>query len=270
MKRLLFLILLFAAFAAHSAENTITVEADGVSVMGDSDTMNETAMRALNDARRNALETACGIFIKSRTLVQNSQLAEDLIYASVKGRILKYDIISQGFAHGSSSEYTVRIKAVVEPYQPEKTDGFAVDLAMSRSQVKQGEVVSISYRVTEDAYVYLFSIAADGSVTLLLPNSVQRNNFAQKGKTYVYPDNECRIVLTAQFLPGFKGKSAEEKIKIIATKKKDDLLTLGFQEGMFITYSASSTGMISDLVRRLNRLDPSDWADNTVTYTIVR
>ncbi|WP_415238185.1 DUF4384 domain-containing protein [Seleniivibrio woodruffii] len=268
MKTILIALLLLISVGAFAAEPPITVEAEGTSVMGDADTIKETYTRALNDAQRNALETATGIFIKTRSLVLNSQLAEDLIYTAVKGRIIKYDILSKGFAAGTDREYVVKIKAVVEPYHPERTGGFSVDLALSKSELKAGDIISISYKVTEDAYVYLFSIAADGSVTLLLPNSVQRNNFAEKGKTYVYPDKDSKIVLTAQLLPGFKGKFAEERVKIIASKRKDDLLTLGFQEGMFITYDASSTGMMNDLVRRLNRLDPSEWTDSTVTYKI--
>ncbi|MEW6162678.1 MAG: hypothetical protein AB1606_05145 [Nitrospirota bacterium] len=70
------------------------------------------------------------------------------------------------------------------------------------------------------------------------------------------------------FLPDFKGKVAEERIKIIATKKKEELVPLGFQEGMFKVYDSKSTGMISDLVKRLNQLEPTDWAEATVVYRL--
>ncbi len=72
------------------------------------------------------------------------------------------------------------------------------------------------------------------------------------------------------FLPDFKGKVAEERIKIIATRKKEDIVPLGFQEGMFNVYDSKSTGMISDLVKRLNQLEPADWAEATAVYTIER
>jgi hypothetical protein len=72
------------------------------------------------------------------------------------------------------------------------------------------------------------------------------------------------------FLPGFKGKVAQERIKIIATKKREELLPLGFQEGIFKVYDASSTGMISDLVKRLNQIEPSEWAEAQVLYRIER
>ena len=72
------------------------------------------------------------------------------------------------------------------------------------------------------------------------------------------------------FLPDFKGKSAEERIKIIVTNKKEELISLGFQEGAFKVYDAKSTGMISDLVKKLNQLEPADWAEATVGYRIER
>lgn len=56
-------------------------------------------------------------------------------------------------------------------------------------------------------------------------------------------------------LPNFKGKLAEEKIKLIATREKQELLHLGFREGIFQMYDAASTGMINDLVSRLNQID---------------
>lgn len=63
---------------------------------------------------------------------------------------------------------------------------------------------------------------------------------------------------------------ASRKVKIIATRKKEDIISLGFREGMVEVYDAGSTGMISDLVRRLNQLDPADWAEATAGYQIKR
>lgn len=39
---------------------------------------------------------------------------------------------------------------------------------------------------------------------------------------------------------------------------------------MFASYDASSTGMINDLVRRLNQLDPADWTESMAAYRIPR
>ena len=72
------------------------------------------------------------------------------------------------------------------------------------------------------------------------------------------------------FLPGYKEKFAEERIKIIATKNEEAIVPLGFQEGMVKVYDAKSTGLVSELVKRLSQLEPSDWAEASAVYKIVK
>jgi hypothetical protein len=44
----------------------------------------------------------------------------------------------------------------------------------------------------------------------------------------------------------------------------------GRTERMFKVYDATSTGTISDLVKKLNQLEPADWTEATAVYRIVR
>ncbi len=103
-----------------------------------------------------------------------------------------------------------------------------------------------------------------------MPNSTSKDNRLLLSKAYVFPPAGCPVRLQAMFLPGFKGRVAEERIKVIATKREEAIVPLGFQEGMFKVYDATSTGMISDLVKKLNQLEPTDWTEATVVYRIVR
>ncbi|MEI6610474.1 MAG: DUF4384 domain-containing protein, partial [Deltaproteobacteria bacterium] len=130
--------------------------------------------------------------------------------------------------------------------------------------------VKIFYSVSKDAYVYIFSVAADGSVTLLLPNANMPDNFTRAGKSHQFPQANSPIQLKAMFLPNSKEASAEERIKLVATRNKEDLLPLGFKEGIFQVYDEKSTGMISDLVRRLNQIELTDWAEATAVYHLKR
>jgi hypothetical protein len=57
---------------------------------------------------------------------------------------------------------------------------------------------------------------------------------------------------------------------IIATRQKEELLSIGFKEGIFQVYDAKSTGMISDLVRRLNQIELTDWTETTAVYHLKR
>ncbi len=270
---LIVVVALSLAMLAHAAEVPLWIVAEGESYQGDADTLKEVRDRAKRDAETRAIENAVGTFIKSHTLVSNHQIAEDLVYAAVRGKITKEEIISSGWDAANRNLYRVKIKALVAPIHREKGnengESLEAKISLSRADLREGDEVQIYYQVNRDSYVYLFSIAADGSVTLLLPNSKTADHFVQGGTVHQFP-SDTGIRLRAMLLPGTDKGEAEEKIKVIATRQKDDLLPLGFREGTFQVYDARSTGMISDLVRRLNQMEPTDWTEATAVYTIRR
>lgn len=266
---LIFLLLAFP-FVSFATDNPVWVEADGEAVMGEIETQKEVKERATIDAQNKAVQKAVGVFIRSHTLVSNAQLAEDLVYAAVRGKIEKVNVIKEGWDEKDRNLYRVKLKALVKPVYPEKGEGIELKASLSKTVLKEGDEVKVFFQSNADCYVYIFSVAADGSVTLLLPNSINKDNFIFGSKAYTFPTPESKIHLKAMFLPDFKGKIAEERIKIIVTNKKEELIPLGFQEGAFKVYDAKSTGMISDLVKRLNQLEPADWTEATAVYRIER
>jgi hypothetical protein len=258
------------ALPAFAADVPVWVEATGEAAMGEVDTPKEVKERAKRDAQSKAVEKAVGVFLKAHTLVSNYQVADDLIYASVRGVADKVDVLHEGWDEKDRNLYRVSMKALVKPVYPERGEGLSLKASLSKTDLKEGEEVNIFYQTNADAYIYLFSVAADGSVTLLFPNKLYQDNFIHSGKAYEFPPEACPIHLQAQFLPDFKKPVAEEKVKIIATKQKEEIISLGFREGMFKAYDARSTGMISELVRRLNQLDPASWTESTLVYRIIR
>lgn len=271
MKKFFIIILLILPVWAHASETpAIWFEAQGSAAAGEAESGVEAKARAKDDAKRNALEQAVGTFIKSHSVVANYQLAEDLTYASVRGKIEKVEVLKEWRDELDKDIYRVRLRALIMPVFPEKGEGLSVKLSLSKTVLSEGDEVRIFYQADKESYVYLFVIAADGSVTLLFPNSLNQDNLVKPGTAYQFPASESKISLKAVFLPGFKGDSAEETVKVIATREKEDIISLGFQEGMFKVYDAKSTGMISDLVRRLNALEPSEWTQGAVVYTIKR
>lgn len=271
MKKLLLIISFLLVPFLAAAETPLWILADGESYQGEMDTLKEVKERAKRDAETRAVEKAVGTFIKSHTLVSNSQIADDLIYSAVRGKIAKEEIVASGWDATDRNLYRVTIRALVEPVYPEKgKDLLSARLYLSKTELKEGDDVEILYQVNRDCYVYIFSIAADGSVTLLLPNSTFPDNFARAEAPYRFPPPGNSLHLKAMFLPDYKGAVAEERIKIIAIRQKEELLSLGYREGCFQVYDAKSTGMISDLVKRLNQLEPSDWTEATTVYTLKR
>ncbi len=250
---------------AQAAEHLIWMESEGEAYQGEVETPKEVRERARRDAQNKAVEKAVGVFIRSHTLVSNSQLAEDLIYASARGKIEKVEVIQEGWDEKDRNLFRVKLKALIRPVFPEKGEGLSLKASLSKSHLKEGEEVKIFYQANRECYIYLFSVAVDGSVTLLLPNKGSPDHRIQAGSAQVFPFDE-RIKLQARLLPGYR--KAEERIKIIATRKKEDLIPLGFQEGYFKVYDAKSTGMISDLVKRLNQLEPTDWTEANLVYQL--
>jgi len=270
MKKLFFIIVFLLIPIVAYADKPVWVTADGTSYQSEMDTLKEVKDRAKRDAESKAIEKAVGTFIRSHTLVSNYQIADDLIYAAVRGKITKEEIIASDWDAKDRNLYRIKIKALIEPVYPEKGEGLSAKLSLSETDLKEGDEINIFYQVSEDSYVYIFSIAADGSVTLLLPNSNMPDNFTRAGMAYQFPPANSPIHLKAMFLPNHREASAEEKIKIIATRKKEELLSIGFKEGIFQVYDAKSTGMISDLVRRLNQIELTDWTEGIAVYNLKR
>lgn len=270
MKTILFIMAFLLIPVAAAADKPLWIMAEGTSYQAEMDTLKEVKDRAKRDAESKAIENAVGTFIRSHTLVSNSQIAEDLIYAAVRGKIAKEVIIASDWDAKERNLYRIKIKALVEPVYPEKGEGLSAKLSLSKTDLKEGDEVKIFYQVSGDSYVYIFSIAADGSVTLLLPNSNMPDNFTRAGRAYQFPPADGPIHLKAMFLPDYREASAEERIKIIATRQKQELLSIGFREGIFEVYDAKSTGMISDLVRRLNQIELADWTESTAVYNLKR
>jgi len=271
MKRLFAIIfLIILPVCSFASEKPVWVEATGEAYLGEIDTPKEVKGRARRDAQKNALEKAVGVFIKSHTLVSNNQLAEDLIYATVRGQIEKVEILHEEWDRKERTIYRATIRALIKPVYPDKGEGLFLKAYLSKTELKEGEEVKIFYEASSDCYIYVFSVATDGSVTLLLPNSAHKENFIRANTVNQFPASGSAIHLKAMFLPGYKGIVAEERIKLIATKEKEEILSLGFHEGMFKVYDSRSTGMISDLVKRLNRIDPAKWTEATAVYTLSR
>lgn len=252
---------------SSASEKPVWVEAEGEAILGEMDTPKEVIERSRKDALSKAVEKATGIFLKSHTLVSNSQVSEDLVFASVKGEVIKSNIIARDWDSKDRNVYRTSIRALVKPVYPERGEGLSAKLFLSKAKVKEGENVKIFYSANTDCHVYIFCVAADGSVTLLFPNAEVRDNKAAANRAYEFPPPQSSISLKAMLLPQSR-IPAEEKIKIIATRSKQDLIPLGFQEGTFQVYTAQSTGMIGDLVRKLNHLEPNEWTEATAVYTI--
>jgi hypothetical protein len=246
----------------------VWIEAQGEAAGSEYDPPKEVMERARNEARRKAVEQAVGAFVRSQALVANNELAEEFTYARVRGRIDKVQILREERDRNDPNLYRCWLKALVQPVYPQEGEGISIKLDLSKTSLQQGEEVKILYQTNVDCYIHIFAIGADNSVTLLFPNSLAKDNFIRGNSGQVFPPDAFPVKLRAQALPGKQGERAREKVKIIATRQKEILLERGFAEGLFTTYDARSTGLVGDLARKLNQLEPADWGEAVAVYTI--
>jgi phosphoenolpyruvate-protein kinase (PTS system EI component) len=141
VKKFLISILMVTALSVYASESPkpVEVEADGEAYMSEIDTPKEVIERAKREAEKKAIEKAIGVFIRSHTLVSNSQLAEDLVYATVRGRIQKSEVIKEGWDEKDRNLYKVKLKALVEPLYPERGEGLSLKLSLSKSELKEAD-----------------------------------------------------------------------------------------------------------------------------------
>lgn len=133
------------ALPVFASENPVWVESDGEAVLGEIETQKEVKERAKIDVQNKAVEKAVGVFIRSHTIVSNSQLAEDLVYAAVRGKIEKVNIIKEGWDEKDRNLYRVKLKALIKPVYPEKGEGISLKLSLSKTILKEGNEVKIFF-----------------------------------------------------------------------------------------------------------------------------
>lgn len=264
--RWLILVMLLCCYQSpvSAATDALSVEAVGEAAGSDLESPREVCGRAKAEAQRSAIEQAVGSFVRSHTIVSNSQLADDLILAQVRGRIESLEVLQE---ERTSVGCRVRIKALIRPEYPNGKDAIQIKAAMARSELREGDEVSVQYQINRDGYIYIFVIAADSSVTQLLPNAMVRENRLRAGELQQFPPQNSGIRLRAQLQQASKKSGAAERLKIIVTRQPELILERGFQEG-FAVYDAKSTALISDLLKRLAQLEPADWGEVTLEYRI--
>jgi hypothetical protein len=96
------------AIARTAPPDTRAVTASGEApIEGSAETAKQ---QAVNQALRNAVEQAVGVFVNSTTKVQNFQVLEDSIYTKASGFVSGYDVIDEKQTGGT---YVVKVRATV-------------------------------------------------------------------------------------------------------------------------------------------------------------
>lgn len=108
---LLVMLMIAAATPACAKPVCVETEGEGALVRGD---LPSAKMEALSRAKWSAVEQVAGVELKSRTLVADSALLEDLISSQARGVVTSLQVINE---QQGSETVRVRVRACVEPSQ---------------------------------------------------------------------------------------------------------------------------------------------------------
>ena len=130
-----------------------------------------------------------------------------------------------------------------------------------------GDAIRISVRPASDAYVYLFSIAADGEVVQVLPNRFDAaggDNFVRANTTRTFPPSGARYAFNVAPPNGLA------KVIAVASRRQLDVSALaGFRsEQDFATSSIGEDAFARALRIIVTPVPAADWVSATALYYV--
>ena len=130
-----------------------------------------------------------------------------------------------------------------------------------------GESVRIGVTPAEDAYIYLFDVRPNGSVTQILPNQVDpesENNFVRAGTTRYFPPRGAGYEYVINPPRGLS------KVIAVAAKQRLDTRQLAqFRQGeQFATSDIGQEGFADRFSIVVRPIEQGDWVTDTALYYV--
>jgi hypothetical protein len=152
--------------------------------------------------------------------------------------------------------------------------GFEIDVWLDKDPsgrdapaYRVGEALQISVRPSVDAYVYLFSLAADGEVVQVLPNRYDAdgsNNFVRGGTVRTFPPSGARYTFNVAPPQGLA------KVMAVASLRPLDVSTLATfrSERDFATSNIGEEAFARALRIIVTPIPSGDWVSATALYYV--
>jgi Domain of unknown function (DUF4384) len=167
--------------------------------------------------------------------------------------------LSNAFATPQISPQSI----IVNPVQASLSVNVSVDRAGSNPVYNIGDGIKVNVRVSDDAYVYLFSVHADGQIDQILPNRLSGGSqFLRAGESRSFPPAGGAYTLSVD------GPSGQDKVLAVASKRQLDTSEIASFRGNQPFATSSIQGQ-DNLARALSivvqPVPASDWVTD-VTY----
>ncbi len=239
-------------------------------------TPEEGQRQALQKARAQAVEQVCGVRLQAEAFVHNNTLQDDFIHSVSYGQvvseeILKWEaeVIQDSPKTPPAFAYRVNIKAAVAKINDDPDPFFKVNLKLNKSVFHSGDEMIATISATKPCYINVLNFSADGSVILLFPNHLRKDNHIETDRKYEIPtpaDRKGVLKLQVSTLPG----DAEnvEHIKVLATHEPLHLLEGFDARGQYSVMETTRFAAV-EVARLVASIPMKSRAETTVAYKVV-
>jgi hypothetical protein len=268
-------LLLLAVFFCGLASAATTVTTSGEVYLANI-TPEEAQNLALQRARHEAVSQVCGVQIQAETLTRNFVLQGDFIHSVSYGRIvaeevLLWEIDVEQSAPNKPPEmmYRVTLRSEVQEEKGDPDPFYKVKVWLNKQVFETGEEMIINVSSTKEGYITVLNFSADGTVTLLYPNKLRRNNKIEPNKEYQIPAKEDRgnlMTFQVSTLPDHKRDT--ESIKVISTRGPINLFSEVKAHGNYGVMDSTKFA-VTEIAKLMASIPPRQRAEDTVIYQII-
>jgi len=249
--------------------------------VGEGDTKESLRQRAKEQAEREIIERYCGSVITSTTQVADSQVVADSILQASRGVITDLEALDGG--HYESREdkdqpgrpvdfYKLTVRATAARMAGTDDPNFKLQAVMNKAEYSDGETGQLTVTLGEPAYLYIFNVGSDSSISILFPNRIFKDNYVAPG-VFHYPSPEQQgqgVNLRFAAAEGQVSQHLREYMEILATKIPLDLSQSKIREAINRPLSIRDTAPNTELAKLLLKLHRDQVTATTVAYEIYR
>jgi len=158
--------------------------------------------------------------------------------------------------------YQKKFQTIIAPENIKKQPFLSARLNSSKASYQAGDNGQIHIQTDPGAYLYLFNLTADNTVTLLYPNRYCKGA-PIVGKEFVFP-KECAKDIELEFYPLNPDEICRESVVVVASTEKLDFSFVPFQSNDIYHW-----GRGEDIKKIYNILQQFDcWNKVSLNYTV--
>ena len=246
--------------------------------MGTDDPESKGRENAIKEVAREAIE-ACGGDIESRTQVEDAKVVSDSVLWASRG------IVDIGKATGhivpiqdkaGKWSYRYELTAFVTPTRmkgtPDRT--FSVEVWTDKPKYSDGDAVRILGRTTQPAYIYIFNVGSDHSISLLFPTHLDpKGSNRVMPPEFVFPTDQLLSEgrkLRLAYDPSVETEHVTEYMEVLASKEALDLSSSGIAEAIGKPRNVGDTAVSTALAKVLGKMNADTVAFGVAQYELYR